>query len=82
MEQILDKFGVFLGTGLGQVRDRFETRTCLVQVPRNFGVLLGTGCDRFRTDLGQEQVWNRFQTCLGFFLGQVQERFGRGLRQV
>ena len=55
------------------------------QIPNNFGILLGTGCDRFKT--GSGQIWdkNRFgtdsRTSFRFFLGQVWDKFGTGLRQ-
>ena len=52
------------------------------QIPNKFGVLLGMGCERFGTGSGQEQVWNRFQTSSGFFLGQVWDRFGTDLGHV
>ena len=47
---------------MGQITDKFEVF---------IGTSLGQVWDKFGTGLGQEQVWNRFQTSLEFFLGQV-----------
>ena len=72
-------FGVFLGTGSGQVWDRFEDKN-----------MFGTGSKKFwgfclgQVVTGSGQIWdkNRFRIDSRHVWGFSWDKFGTGLRQV